>query len=556
MEFRRMAELCEELERTRRRGEKVERVSSFLLSLRKEEVEPFCHMLLGRPLPPSHPGTLGVDWTTLRGILLRITGLGHRELSEALRRTGDLGETAKLLFLRRRYLPLTLDHRPLELLEVWRELAKVAGEEEREKKERRLEGLLNRCSPEEAKLLVKVVTGEMRTGFKEELLRLSLARAFRIPEEEGRRGLVLSADAGRLAGLLAEGGKEALSSLSLQPFHPVEPMLAQPAQGVEEALREHGGKSSFEVKLDGARVQLHLKGGEVRIFSRGFKEVTGSLPEVVEGVRGVGAREAILDGEVVAVEGERLLPFQYLLRRFRRERGVERARGEVPVRLYLFDLLYLDGESLLDLPYSERRERLEKLCPDLLTERIVTSSASEAGEFLKRARARGHEGVVAKRLDGPYLPGAREKLWLKIKPVPETLDLVIVGAEWGYGRRARYLSDYYLAALDEERGKFEVVGKTFKGLTDRELEEMTGRLLSLKVREEGRRIWVKPEVVVEVAYNEIQRSPRYPCGMALRLARIVRVREDKGPGEADTLGRVRELFERQFTDRKGAPGGA
>jgi len=549
MEFRRVAELCEELERTRKRGEKVERVSSFLLSLRKEEVEPFCHVLLGRPLPPSHPGTLGVDWVTLRGILLRVTGLGLRDLSEAFRKTGDLGETARLLFLRRRYLPLTLDQRPLELLEVWRELGRIAEEGERERKERRLEGLLNRCGPEEAKLLVKVVTGEMRTGFKEELLRLSLARAFGVPEEESRRGIVLSADVGRLAGLLAEGGGSALSSLSLQPFQPLEPMLAQPAQGVEEALREHGGRSSFEVKLDGARVQLHLKEGRVRIFSRGFKEVTESLPEVVEGVRGLGVRGAILDGEVVAVEGERPLPFQYLLRRFRRERGVERARGEVPVRLYLFDLLYLDGEPLLDLPYSERRVRLEGLCPELLTERIVTSSAQEAEGFLRRAREGGHEGVVAKRLDGPYLPGAREKLWLKIKPVPGTLDLVIVGAEWGHGRRARYLSDYYLAALDEQRGKFEVVGKTFKGLTDRELEEMTGRLLSLQVSSEGRRVWVKPEVVVEVAYSEIQRSPKYPCGMALRLARIVRIREDKRPGEASTLAEVREIFEGQGRGR-------
>ncbi len=541
MEFRRMAELCERLERARGRKEKVRMVSSFLSSLSKEEVEPFCHLLLGRPLPPSSSLTLGVDWATVRRVLLGVTGLPSSDLLRAFHSTGDLGETARLLFQRRRYFSPTLDSRPLGLREVWDALARMASEGEREKKERLLEGLLNRSSPEEAKLLVKVVIGEMRTGFKEGMLLSSLALSFGMSEEEIRRAFALSADAGRLAGLLSEKR----TPLQVIPFQPLEPMLAQPAGGVEEILREHG-TTSLEVKLDGARVQVHKKGGEVRIFSRGSKEVTGSLPEVAEEARGLQAEEAILDGEVVAVdEGGRPLPFQNLLRRFRRKRGVEETRRRVPVKPWFFDLLYVDGRSLLNLPYSERRERLEEVCGERTTERIVTSSQEEAVEFLEKARKGGHEGVVAKLPDSPYLPGARGKLWLKFKPVPETLDLAIVGAEWGYGRRARYLSDYYLAAWDGEKGRFEVVGKTFKGLTDEELAEMTERLKALEVSREGRRIWVKPEVVVEVAYSEIQRSPKYPCGMALRLARIVRVREDKRVQEADTLARVRELFERQ-----------
>ncbi|MEM2866618.1 MAG: ATP-dependent DNA ligase [Candidatus Hadarchaeales archaeon] len=541
MEFRRVAELCERLERTRGRKEKVEMVSSFLSSLSKEEMEPFCHLLLGRPLPPSSPLTLGVDWTTVRRALLGVTGLTPSDLFRAFHSTGDLGETARLLFQRRRYFSPTLDSRPLELLEVWGTLARMASEGEREKKERLLEGLLNRSSPEEAKLVVKVVIGEMRTGFKEGMLLSSLALSFGMSEEEIRRSFALLADAGRLAGLLAEKGAPPL----VVPFQPLQPMLAQPAGGVEEILREHG-TTSMEVKLDGARIQVHKRGREVRIFSRGSKEVTGSLPEVAEEVRGLEVREAILDGEVVAVdEGGRPMPFQNLLRRFRRKRGVEETQRKVPLRAWFFDLLYLDGTPMLDLPYSRRREKLEEVCGERVTERIVTSSVEEAKRFLEKARGEGHEGIVAKLPEGPYLPGARGKLWLKFKPVPETLDLVIVGAEWGYGRRARYLSDYYLAAWDQEKGKFEVVGKTFKGLTDEELAEMTERLKALEVSREGRRIWVRPEVVVEVAYNEIQRSPRYPCGMALRLARIVRVREDKKAQEADTLGRMRELFERQ-----------
>ncbi|TDA33129.1 MAG: DNA ligase [Hadesarchaea archaeon] len=545
MEFRRLAELCERLEQTSKRKEKMKMVSSYLSSLPKEEVEPFCHLLLGRPLPPSSPLTLGVDWATLKGILLRVTGLTSSDLFQAFHSTGDLGEAAKLLFQRRKYFSLTLDSKPLELLEVWKVLEKVALENEREKKERLLEGVLNRCTPEEAKLLVKTITGEMRTGFKEEMLLSSLAMAFGMGEEEIRKAFALSSDAGRLAGMLVEGGRERLISLEVVPFQPLEPMLAQPADGIEEILKEHG-TSSLEVKLDGARVQIHKSGKEVKIFSRGSKEVTGSLPEVVEEVKGLEVDRVILDGEVIAVDEKgKPLPFQYLLRRFRRKWGVEEKKKEVPVRLQLFDLLYLNGQTFLHLPYSERRERLEEVCGGKVTERILTSSPEEAEEFLKRARKEGHEGIVAKLPNSPYLPGARGKLWLKFKPVPETLDLVIVGAEWGHGRRAKYLSDYYLAAWDGEKGKFEIVGKTFKGLTDEELAEMTERLKALETSTEGRRIWVRPEVVVEVAYNEIQKSPRYPCGMALRLARIVRIREDKRAQEADTIQRMRELFERQ-----------
>ena len=284
----------------------------------------------------------------------------------------------------------------------------------------------------------------------------------------------------------------------------------------------------------------------MRIFSRRMSDVTGSLPDIVELVAGqVHSRDMILEGEVVAVgEDGRPLPFQDLMRRFRRVRDVEEMVRLIPLRLHLFDILYLDGRLLIDESYRERWRLLESVCPEeLLAKRIVTDDVGEAEEFFRRALEEGHEGLMAKRLDSPYTPGRRGKLWLKIKPA-ETLDVVIVAAEWGHGRRRGWLSNYHLAVRDGDG--FSMVGKTFKGLTDEEFEWMTRKLLELKVRETPTTVYVRPEVVVEVAFNEVQRSPHYPSGYALRFARIKRIRLDKGPKDADSLDRLRELYERQF----------
>jgi DNA ligase-1 len=326
-------------------------------------------------------------------------------------------------------------------------------------------------------------------------------------------------------------------------------MLAQMASTVSEALKEHGGKTAFEYKLDGARVQIHKKGKDVRIFSRRLTDVTESLPEIADIIRGnVKAEETILEGEVIAVNGEGYpIPFQHLMRRFKRVHAVEDVAEAVPVRLYLFDILYLNGESLISLPYLQRRKILAENVGEIpITKNVIADNVQEAEKFLQEAINNGHEGLMAKRIDSEYAPGIRGKRWLKIKPTLEPLDLVIVSAEYGYGRRHEWLSDYYLAARDPETGEFLTVGKTFKGLTDMEIVEMTRRLKELAVKEEPRRVFVLPKIVVEVAYNEIQKSPKYKCGMALRFARITRIREDKTPEEADTIQKVREIYERQF----------
>jgi DNA ligase-1 len=325
-------------------------------------------------------------------------------------------------------------------------------------------------------------------------------------------------------------------------------MLAQPAQAVADAFAILGPRFAIEHKIDGARVQIHHAPGGVRIFSRRLNEITPSLPEIAEAAARLGARHAILDGEVIAVDPSgRPLAFQEVMRRFGRVREVERLRIEQPIRLFVFDLLALDGELWIDRPYEERYGELARLAEGAglaLADRIIPTALEAAERFYAAAVAAGYEGVVAKALGSRYTPGARGRGWLKIKHA-HTLDLVIVAADWGYGRRHGWLSNYHLAVRDPERGGFVEVGKTFKGLTDDQFEQMTARLLALKSDETRATVFVRPEVVVEVAYSDIQRSPQYESAMALRFARIVRIRDDKPAAEADTVAAMAEAFERQ-----------
>ncbi|MEM2806661.1 MAG: ATP-dependent DNA ligase [Candidatus Bathyarchaeia archaeon] len=551
--FRALAELCERLEGMSRRVPAINLVADFLKSLEPDEVEPAVSMILGRPFPKWSQQTLDVSWATLSEIIKRITGVEWKVFLEAFNKTGDVGSAAKIVFesckVRRQAVLL---EKPLTILEVRRSfeaIAETVGYGSKEKKERLVEALLSLASPIEAKYLVKIFIGEMRTGFHEGLMEQAVSKAFQIPLEAVKKAGMVLGDISTVAALIKTEGREALSKISFQVFRPVKLMLAQMANDVAEALKEHGGRTAFEHKLDGARVQIHKCGDDVRIFSRRLTDVTQSLPEIADIVkREVKAREAIMEGEVIAIDNKgHPIPFQHLMRRFKRVHEIEDVAETIPVRLYLFDVLYLNGESLISLPYLQRRQMLAENAGGIpLTKQIITDDVQEAEQFLKEAIDCGHEGLMAKRLNSEYTPGIRGKHWLKIKPILEPLDLVIVAAEYGYGRRREWLSDYYLAARDAETGEFLIVGKTFKGLTDSEIIEMTRRLKELAIKEEYRRVDVTPKIVVEVAYNEIQKSPKYKCGMALRFARITRIRDDKNPEEADTIQKVREIYQKQF----------
>jgi DNA ligase-1 len=326
-------------------------------------------------------------------------------------------------------------------------------------------------------------------------------------------------------------------------------MLAQMAHSIEEVFQVQGEKTAFEYKFDGARVQIHKRNGEIRVFSRSLFDVTTSLPDIVALIEEkLTVKEIVVEGVAVAMGRKgKPMPFQNVMRRFRRIQKVEKMIEKIPIKLFLFDILYLNGNMLTETPYMERSKILETLCDEKLrTPRIITNDVNVAKEFLNKAMKSGHEGLMAKKLESEYTPGVRGKKWLKIKPI-ELLDLVIVAADWGYGRRTGWLSNYHLAARSED--EFIIIGKTFKGLTDEEFDVMTKRLKELTLNETSFTVNVKPKIVVEVAFNEIQKSSKYDSGFALRFARITRIREDMSPLDADTIDMIQELYEKQFKFR-------
>ncbi|UCE96688.1 MAG: ATP-dependent DNA ligase [Candidatus Bathyarchaeota archaeon] len=551
--FRTLAELGEKLESTAKRKAMVSLVASFILELEDNEIEPAISMLMGRAFPKWDQRVLEVSWATLSSVIRKMTNMEINAFSQAFSKTGDVGDAIRIIFEKSKLIKqATLLRKPLTITEVQRTfkaIAKTTGPGSRQKKERLIGTLFHSATPYETKYLVKVLIGEMRIGFHEGLMELAVAEAFKIPLDIVQTASMLIGDIGEVATIAKANGKGGLQKLGIIVFRPTKPMLAQRATNFNEIMKEHGGQTALEYKLDGARIQIHKSGSIVKIFSRRLTEVTESFPEIVKLIRNrIKANECVLEGEVIAVgkNGAPML-FQHLMRRFRRIHRIENVSEEIPVKLYLFDVLYIDGQSYMNESYDTRRRKLGRVADSIpLTEQIVVQHVKAGEAFLKKAIEAGHEGLMAKKLDSSYTPGVRGKRWLKIKRILEPLDLAIVAAEYGYGRRHGWLSDYYLAARDKESGELLTVGKTFKGLTDAEFVEMTHRLNKLAKRKEGHKVIVAPEIVVEVVYNEIQESSKYKCGMALRFARISRIRDDKSPMEVDSIQRVREIYERQF----------
>jgi DNA ligase-1 len=342
-------------------------------------------------------------------------------------------------------------------------------------------------------------------------------------------------------------GKSAgLELFQLEVLKPIAPMLAQTAADPKDALEQLGGEAAFEWKMDGARVQVHKSGDLVRIYTRSLNDVGDAIPEVVELVSGLPAKELILDGEALAFDASgRPHPFQVTMRRFGRKLDVGRLRAELPMRAVFFDCLFFEGQSLVDWPFRERFRMLAKAVEEpLRVPQLVTSSADDAQSFYESALAAGHEGVMAKAPDSTYEAGNRGASWLKIKRA-HTLDLVVIAAEWGHGRRTGKLSNLHLGAFDPATGEYVMLGKTFKGLTDAMLDWQTKELLARETRREGIMVFVQPELVAEIAFSDLQASPRYPGGLALRLARVKRYRDDKTAEQADTMPAVRRIFEAQ-----------
>ena len=421
-------------------------------------------------------------------------------------------------------------------------LNEAAGEGSSRHRQELLRKLLERATSDEQEFLARLLMEDLRQGALEGLMVDGIAKAAEIPSVPVRRALMLSGDLRAVTEAALGGGEEALAAFSIELFRPLKPMMAQSADDIADAMRTLG-RAALEYKIDGARIQVHRDGDEVRVYTRRLNEVTEACPEVVEQVGALDVSSAVLDGEAIALNKDGSpYPFQTTMRRFGRRLDVRDIRRMLPLSSFFFDCLFLNGEMLIDRPADERFQRLrEVLSEDMVVPRSVTDDLDEARSFLDEALQAGHEGVVAKALDAPYEAGARGKSWLKVKSV-HTLDLVVLAAEWGSGRREGWLSNLHLGARDPARGEFVMLGKTFKGMTDEILEWQTKRLQELETSRDRWTVRVRPELVVEIAFNDLQKSPHYRGGLALRFARLKRYRDDKTAEEADTIETVRRLY--------------
>jgi DNA ligase-1 len=420
----------------------------------------------------------------------------------------------------------------------------VAGKGSQARRTELVDKLFLAATEVEQAFLRRLLTGELRQGALIGVMADAVAKAAEVPAAAVRRAAMLGGALPAVAAAAVTSGASALDAFTMHVGRPVGPMLAQTAAGVGEALEKLGGEGVFEAKLDGARVQIHRSGEQVTVYTRSLDDVTARLPEVVEATLALPVHDLIADGEAIALRPDgRPQPFQVTGSRFGRSVDVAAARAAQPLSVFFFDILHRDGVDLLDAPNSERAAALDAITPpQQRVDRLVTSDPVAAQEFLAATLAAGHEGVMAKSLTAPYEAGRRGAGWLKVKPV-HTLDLVVLAVEWGSGRRRGKLSNIHLGARDPATGDLVMVGKTFKGMTDAMLEWQTQRFTELAVDgTDGYVVHIRPEQVVEVALDGVQKSSRYPGGLALRFARVLRYRDDKGPDEADTIDTVRDMF--------------
>jgi DNA ligase 1 len=483
---------------------KIERLAATLRRLLPDEVAVAVDYLSGE-LPQ---GSIGIGWASLR----------------------DLPPPATAPTL-----PL------LEVAEALRRIQAATGRGSQTVRRREVSELFSRATDGERRFLTGLLLGELRQGALEGVMVEAVARATGVPASDVRRAMMLAGDLGEVAAAAAAEGAAGLQRFRLTVLRPVQPMLAQTAVDLRDALaRIH--PAAMEWKLDGARVQVHRLGDEVRAFTRNLAEITDRVPEIVEAIGALAVEAVVLDGEAIALRPDgRPHPFQVTLGRFGSRLGIAEMRGSVPLSPFFFDCLHLDGEDLIDRPEAERFAALSSRLPSELTvRRTVVESLAEAEPFMEAALERGHEGVMVKTPGAPYEAGRRGASWLKVKRA-HTLDLVVLAAEWGHGRRRGWLSNLHLGARDPRTGEFVMLGKTFKGLTDRMLAWQTERLQQLETHRDAYTVYVRPALVVEVAFDGLQESTKYPGGLALRFARVKGYRPDKGPDDADTIDTVRAI---------------
>ena len=541
--------MCEKVRLTSSKNAKVAIIAEYLAKLDDLSLPAAVLFLSGAVFPKGSGLALNVGFNTIMQSLSEIARLETKEIQEIYLKHGDMGALAEHAVSKKQWSPL-VPQRQLLLLDLHDQLRKIAdasGPRSAEAKKKILTGLLVNCSPLEARYLVKIATGELRVGAVEGLVELAVGKAFGHDAQSVRQAMLLSGDIAQVT-LLAK--KDALATAIMKPLAPLSFMLADVMFSAEEIAQYYGGKQMIcEFKYDGIRVQLHKFGGRARMFSRKLEDITGSFPEIA-GAVALLQHDFILDGEVLAYKNDRPLHFQELQKRLRRKAVTEQLKSEIPVIYAPYDVMYVDGQQVIDRPLIERKSLLSQIkfkVPIIDLGYRVVSSAQEIADAFVESRKLGHEGLVIKEPESQYHPGKRGRHWVKLKRELDTIDAVVVIAEYGHGKRAGMLSDYTFAVQDndDDGGELKAIGKAYSGLADDEIAELTARLRSIAVKDEGYRLLVRPEIVLEVAFDSIQKSDRHDSGFALRFPRIKYIRADKTVSDIDTLDKVRRIYESQ-----------
>jgi DNA ligase-1 len=551
MSYNKMVDVYEALDSTTKRLEKTAILADFFANLGEmnPKLLPVVTLLsLGRVFPTWSEEELGIGTKLLMKAIASVVGVKPQDVEDMQRDAGDIGQAAQNLFMKKKQ--ATLFTRSLTIEKVHSNLVKIAdisGNRAQSKKLEILRELLSSCSPTEAKYITRTVLEQLRVGVGEGTIRDSLAQAFEVDKEVVERAHMLTNDLGLVAEVSKEQGVEGLQKLTLNPGKPVKPMLAQLSPGISASILEMGW-ALCETKYDGIRVQIHRLGNEVNIFTRRLENISKAVPEIIEYIRkSLPSEDFIVEGEIIVTRDGKPISFQYILQRVKRKYDIERMREEVPLKLYLFDVLYYNG-PLIDAPFEKRREVLESIVTvsgdkiQLSRQvKVMPDSLQDAEDLFNESINDGHEGIMIKDPHAPYMPGIRGKKMLKFKAEPETLDLVVVGGTYGRGKRAHLIGSYQIAARDENND-LKTIAFAATGLDDKtllELYKISEPLITSKI---GTQVKIAPQIILEIAYSEIVKSPDSESGYSLRFPVVKRIREDLSIDDIDTVDRIDSMF--------------
>jgi DNA ligase-1 len=542
MQFVEFANICKKIEETPGRLETADILAVEFPDLTEEELPVFVRFMRGKLFPDWSSEKLGFGPSLLYDALAYVIGKKRSDVVSAINSSGDVGKVVEKLLEKREQTMFFSEE--LTLLDVYDRfllMAKSSGRRSQQERLRSAQYLMSNATPLEGRYLARLMLEEMRIGVGEGVVKDALSKAFGIAPEIIEHAHQALNDLGQVA-LLAKTDPTGLSNVHITIFRPVKMMLAQ--QGSISHMVETHGKLAAENKYDGSRFQFHKTGGKCAIYSRRLEDMTSSLPDVVEMLNKATTHDVIIDGEVIAIMNGKPMPFQTVLRRIRRKHDVDNAADAVTLCPRVFDILVMDGETLIDMPFTRRREILESALTDYVAPQIVSDSVEELETFYHESLDRGNEGMMLKVLDSPYLPGNRGKYWIKIKPEVDTIDLVVTGAEWGEGKRAKMFGSFLLACQDENGDLLEI-SRVATGIDDPMLSTLYGLFKEKIIAEKGKTVSFEPDIVFEVGYAELQKSTNYAAGYALRFPRFVRLRDDKDVSEIETMESLTRRYSMQ-----------